>query len=244
MKREPGARRMGLVPYSTTALYRTVGSGAETVIVPLASMHGTSLDALARGRRLVLYDPRGRGRSDTVPPAKVSLDHNLRDLDAIRAEVGADRVALIGWSGLGMELFVYALRHPDRVTRLVQLAPVAPRWMPWSDSLMGDRARRMDSTATIRWATAERRGRSICPPPSAIHPMSGSRPTSAPIPPSGPSGSAHTGARCSPRPRDWCTAAATTRRSRATANGSRVSRTPACSSSKEPDTGRTTSGRM
>lgn len=81
-----------------------VGTGDETVIVPLAEFHTTRLDDLARNRRLVLYDPRGRGRSDTVPAAKVSLAHNLADLDAIRAAVGAERVVLIGWSGLGMEL--------------------------------------------------------------------------------------------------------------------------------------------
>ncbi len=132
---------------SVRLYYRTVGAGDETVIVPLAEFHGSRLDDLARHRRLVLYDPRGRGRSDTVPAAKVSLAHNLADLDAIRVAVGAERVALIGWSGLGMELFVYTLRHPDRVTRLVQLAPVAPRWTPWSDSLGADRAQRTDSTA-------------------------------------------------------------------------------------------------
>ena len=95
----------------------------------------------------MLYDPRGRGRSDGVPPAKVSLAFNLSDLDAIRAAVGAERVALIGWSGLGMELFVYTLRHPDRVTRLIQLAPVAPRWTPYAELMSADRARRTDNVA-------------------------------------------------------------------------------------------------
>jgi proline iminopeptidase len=134
---------------SVKLYYRVVGSGPETVIVPLAVYFGTRLDDLARGghRRLVLYDPRGRGRSDTVPASKVSLDHNLRDLDAVRSAVGAERVAIIGWSGLGMETFVYALRNPGRVTRLIQLAPIAPRWTPYSDLMMADRARRTDAAA-------------------------------------------------------------------------------------------------
>src|SRR6266542_4529504 len=96
--------------------YRVVGRGQETVIVPFALYHAKQLDGLAHGRRLVLYDPRGRGRSDTVPTRKVSLDANLRDVEAIRVAVGAERVALIGWSGGGMEMFVYTLRHPGRVT--------------------------------------------------------------------------------------------------------------------------------
>jgi proline iminopeptidase len=155
----PTSRDYGLVTRDSVRLYyRVVGAGPETVIVPLAQFHGTRLDGLARGRRLVLYDPRGRGQSDTVPPAKVSLEHNLRDLDEVRNAVGAERVALIGWSGLGMELFVYTLRHPERVTRLVQLAPVAPRWVPWADSLGADRARRTDSTAVAALRARVARG--------------------------------------------------------------------------------------
>jgi proline iminopeptidase len=132
---------------SVRLYYRVVGTGQETVIAPLALFHGSRLNSLARGRRLVLYDPRGRGRSDSAPATKVSLERNLSDLDAIRSAVGAERIALIGWSGLGMELFVYALRHPDRVTRLVQLAPVAPRWTPYSALMMADRRRRTDTAA-------------------------------------------------------------------------------------------------
>lgn len=132
---------------SVRLYYRVVGQGTETVIVPLALYVGTSLDRLAQKRRLVIYDPRGRGRSDTVPASKVSLEHNLSDLEAIRSAVGAERAALIGWSGLGMELFVYALRYPGRVTRLVQLAPVAPRWNPYAERMMADRARRTDAAA-------------------------------------------------------------------------------------------------
>lgn len=140
---------------SVRIYYRVVGAGDETVLVPVASLHGTSLDRLARGRRLVLYDNRGRARSDSVPPAKVSLEHLFQDLETVRHAVGAEQVALIGWSGLGMELFVYALRNPGRVTRLVQLAPVAPRQDPYFRLMMADRAARFDTAAAgaieARW---------------------------------------------------------------------------------------------
>lgn len=136
-----------VTPDSVRLWYRVVGQGKETVMAPVALYHGTQLDPLAKGRRLVLYDPRGRGRSDSVPPMKVSLDHQIRDLETIREAVGAERVALIGWSGLGMELFVYTLRHPERVTRLVQLAPVPPRRDPYMQSMMASRQDRIDSSA-------------------------------------------------------------------------------------------------
>jgi hypothetical protein len=67
-----------VTPDSVRLWYRVVGEGKETVLAPVAVYHGTQLDGLATGRRLVLYDPRGRGRSDPVSPAKVSLDHSKR----------------------------------------------------------------------------------------------------------------------------------------------------------------------
>jgi pimeloyl-ACP methyl ester carboxylesterase len=136
-----------VTPDSVRLYYRVVGSGEEVVIIPMAEFHGSRLDRLARNRRLVLYDPRGRGRSDAVPPARVSLDYQLRDLDAIRQAIGVERTALIGWSGLGMEMWVYAARNPERVTRLVQLAPVPPRGSPYMDDMMRSRQSRTDTAA-------------------------------------------------------------------------------------------------
>ena len=43
--------------------YRSVGLGAETVVIPIAGLTSTDFDALAKGRRVVYYSPRGRGRS-------------------------------------------------------------------------------------------------------------------------------------------------------------------------------------
>jgi len=139
-----------ITPDSLRLWYRVVGSGSETVIAPAALYHVRSLDVLARGRRLVLYDPRGRGRSDTVPPGKMSLDHQLRDVETIRQAVGADSFALIGWSGAGMEAFVYTLRYPGRVTRLVQLVPLPPRRNPFWDQIVASTRARSDTAAQAR----------------------------------------------------------------------------------------------
>lgn len=136
-----------ITPDSVRLYYRVAGEGEETVIAPFALFHGSAFDSLARGRRIVTYDPRGRGRSDSVPPERVSFDLLLSDLETVRRAVGAERIAIIGWSGGGMETFVYALRNPDRVTRLVQLAPVAPRFTPYGRLMGLDRVRRTDSVA-------------------------------------------------------------------------------------------------
>lgn len=128
--------------------YRVAGTTGPWVIAPFALFHETALDTLAdAGFRVVTYDPRGRGRSDPARPEQVSLSALLGDFDAVRRAVGADSVAAIGWSGGGMETFVYALRNPGRITRLVQLAPVAPRFVPYGALMIGDRVRRTDTLA-------------------------------------------------------------------------------------------------
>ena len=94
---------------------RMVGVRGPVVVAPFANLHGRQLDALGESARLVLFDPRGRGRSDAVTPDKVSLDHLLRDYAAIQDWTGASSIILLGWSGAGMETFVYTLRNPGRV---------------------------------------------------------------------------------------------------------------------------------
>jgi pimeloyl-ACP methyl ester carboxylesterase len=147
-----------VTPDGVRLYYRVAGAGDEVVIAPFALYHGRSLDRLAKGRRVVTYDPRGRGRSAAVPPARVSLDALLVDLDTVRRAVGAERAAVIGWSGAGMESFVYALRNPGRVTRLVQLAPVAPRFVPYGEQMMTDRRARTDAAASAAYEQRVRNG--------------------------------------------------------------------------------------
>ncbi|HEX6218902.1 MAG TPA: alpha/beta hydrolase, partial [Sphingomicrobium sp.] len=134
-------------PDDVRLYYRVAGTEGPVVIAPFALYHGSALDRLAKGRRIVTYDPRGRGRSQSVAPDKVSLDLLLSDMETVRRAVGAEQIAIIGWSGAGMEMFVYAMRNPGRVTRLIHLAPVAPRIDPYGTDMMADRQKRTDATA-------------------------------------------------------------------------------------------------
>ena len=131
--------------------YRSVGEGPDTVIVPVLVLTSPHFDALAKGRRVVYYDPRGRGRSDTGALKHVSVTRNLRDLEALRIYLGVERVALVGYSGYGLEFALYALDYPDRVTRLVQLAPVPPRLLPWMDERSPAMQARMDKRSMAEY---------------------------------------------------------------------------------------------
>jgi pimeloyl-ACP methyl ester carboxylesterase len=106
--------------------YRMVGTGRPVVIIPGGLFLERDLARLGEGRTLVFYDMRNRGRSETLTDSsRVSIGHDVRDLDAVRRHVGAEQVTLVGWSYLGMMVMRYAAAHPERVSRIVQIGPVA-----------------------------------------------------------------------------------------------------------------------
>lgn len=147
----PMPGRFVVTPDSVRLWYRVLGAGRQTVLIPAGMYHRTAFDGLARGRRIVLFDPRGRGQADTVPMTKAGLDRSLSDIETIRKAVGADSIALVSWSALGLEGFVYALRYPGRLTRLVQLAPLPPRRLPFWNDILTTRGGKVDSAARARF---------------------------------------------------------------------------------------------
>ena len=129
--------------------YRVVGSGPEALVTPWPS-GSPDLDRLATGCRVIYYNPRGRLASDPVDPAKVSFENELSDLEAVRKHFGLDRMTLLGWSHYGMMTAVYTIRHPDRVSRLVQMTPGAPRRTPYLEEGMKTMSARADAAARAR----------------------------------------------------------------------------------------------
>src|SRR3954452_2796131 len=78
---------------------------------------------LARTFTVVVYDPRGNGRSD--PPVDISAyDHAQRTRDAVDVldATGVDRATVVSWCAAGDDLAL-AVEHPDRVEALVLIAP-------------------------------------------------------------------------------------------------------------------------
>jgi proline iminopeptidase len=120
--------------FSTTdglhLFYRSVGSGPDTVVV----VHGfqghdqnylaPDLQPLAHDRTLLFYDQRGEGRSDAVSdPNRLGIDDHVRDLDALRQHFHLSRLTLLGHSGGALIATRYAEEHPERVARMVLVAP-------------------------------------------------------------------------------------------------------------------------
>ena len=86
-------------------------------------------DTLARRRTVVFYDQRGNGRSSALKPGQsCTLQDQIADLDALRAQLKSYRIDLLGHSWGGLLVMAYAARHPDRIAHLVICDSASPKW--------------------------------------------------------------------------------------------------------------------
>lgn len=83
--------------------------------------------ALSRDHKLVRYDERGNGLSDWEVD-DISFDAFVRDLEAVIDAAGLDRFALLGISQGCPVCIAYAVRHPERVSKLVLYGGYAQGW--------------------------------------------------------------------------------------------------------------------
>lgn len=85
------------------------------------------MEELSRDRTLVRYDERGNGLSDW-DVADISFDAFVRDLETVVDAAGLERFALFGISqGVGVSI-AYAVKHPERVSRLILHAGYLRGW--------------------------------------------------------------------------------------------------------------------
>lgn len=75
---------------------------------------------LGKHRFVVLYDQRGTGESKHLQPnAPQTMAAQVADLEAIRAALHLDKVALVGDSYGGFLSMAYTAAHPEHVARLI-----------------------------------------------------------------------------------------------------------------------------
>ena len=113
--------------------YRVAGDPAARP--PLLALHGGPgsthhyfgpLERLAEvGRAVVLYDQVGCGRSEKRPDVPWSIDLFADEVDALREELGLDRVHLLGTSWGGMLALEHAFRRPGTLASLILSSTLA-----------------------------------------------------------------------------------------------------------------------
>jgi pimeloyl-ACP methyl ester carboxylesterase/ketosteroid isomerase-like protein len=109
--------------------YRKVGRSPLTVVVPLGFVLYEPFRQLADIATVVTYDMRNRGRSDRVENVNtLTIQQDLKDLEALRRQLKIEKFVAVGYSYLGLMVAMYALEHPDRVSKIVQMGAVPIRW--------------------------------------------------------------------------------------------------------------------
>lgn len=109
----------------TELFYTIEGQGC-----PMLLMHGMGfdhtlfrpwLDPLGDRLQLVYFDSRGSGRSSRLEGfERVTIETLVEDADALRTQLGFDRVVLYGHSFGGYPALEYARRHADHLAGLIQ----------------------------------------------------------------------------------------------------------------------------
>jgi DNA-binding SARP family transcriptional activator/pimeloyl-ACP methyl ester carboxylesterase len=117
--------------------YQVIGDGPpDLVLVPgwVSNMEcfweeprvSRFLRRLASIGRLILFDKRGTGLSDRVPPNSLpTLEQRMSDVGAIMDAVGSKRATLVGYSEGGSMCALFAATYPDRAAGLVMIGSYA-----------------------------------------------------------------------------------------------------------------------
>jgi pimeloyl-ACP methyl ester carboxylesterase/predicted glycosyltransferase len=128
--------------------YEVYGTGEPTILfcptwtLVHSRVWKMQIPYLARHHRVVVFDPRGNGRSDrpATVEAYAEADFARDALDVLDA-TGTDRAIVVGLSRGAQRALLLAAEHPDRVLGLVFIGP----WFPASRSPAGLRWRIMSN---------------------------------------------------------------------------------------------------
>jgi pimeloyl-ACP methyl ester carboxylesterase len=115
-------------PDGTRLAYHAAGDGPPLICLPGGPMRDSAylgtLGGLTAHRRLIRLDLRGTGASDApADPASYRCDRQVDDVEALRVELGLDRLDLLAHSAGANLAALYTARHPDRVARLTLVTP-------------------------------------------------------------------------------------------------------------------------
>ena len=110
--------------------FQTLGDGSKSVVFPNGIYLVHDFARLAEERRLIFYDVRNRGKSDTVTDAAKlhrGILNDVDDLEAVRKHFEIDKLDVAGHSYVGATVVLYAMQYPEHTNRVVQIGPAEPQ---------------------------------------------------------------------------------------------------------------------
>lgn len=98
---------------------------------PLLMIHGNGnsmsgfinqVDEFSKKYKVILVDCRGRGSSTYVPGVELTFDLQIEDLRLFLDKLNIPKTHIVGWSDGGILGLLMAIKHPERVDKLVSMA--------------------------------------------------------------------------------------------------------------------------
>jgi proline iminopeptidase len=152
---KPGEAREGYVKSSdgVQLFYHITGKGKDTIVM----LHGgpglnmgyfaPDMEPLGASFVLLFYDQRGSGKSSLITDsAKINLNAHIEDLEALRRYFNIQRMSIIGHSWGAMLAARYALKYPDRISKMVFSNPGPLRRNPSYTQTISNISKWMDSS--------------------------------------------------------------------------------------------------
>ncbi len=121
-------KKTGFFKSGPDQIYYELSGNGPPLVIPSG---GSGMDlrqwdavvpALSKDYTIILFDPRGIGKSDN-PTVKYS---DLQDMNDLVNHLGLNKVGLIGLSSSGGLVLEFTVRYPEKVAALVASAPFLP----------------------------------------------------------------------------------------------------------------------
>ena len=116
--------------------YESHGKGKPVVFshawLEDCSIWGPQVSHFAKNYAMILYDHRGHGRSDNDPEGDYSVQALSNDLHSLIQKLKLEKPIIVGFSLGGMAAMLFALEHPDKISKLVLVGTTAKMTLPLS----------------------------------------------------------------------------------------------------------------
>ena len=133
--------------------YESYGRGVPLVLAyglgGNTRMWAGQIDAFAPHYRLILWDPRGHGQSDSPPhPEQYGMQISAQDLRGLLDDLGIERAYVGGQSMGGGIAARFALSYPERVAALLIIDSASASGLPMSAAMRAMRQKTIELAET------------------------------------------------------------------------------------------------